>query len=107
MCIPQFGHILFKAFQPSHALIYVKYHLGGSEDYQRGNVEVPAGLKQVASMGHFILMELPNPAVYLKAMYPYTDDQARLYASITKLITLFSKASISCVTSISHLLNSV
>jgi hypothetical protein len=66
MCILQFGRILFKAFQPSHALIYVNYHLGGSEDYQRGNVEALSDSKQVAYMGHFILMELLNPAVCLK-----------------------------------------
>jgi hypothetical protein len=40
-------------------------------------------------MGHFILMELLNPAVCLKVAYPYTIDQAKLNASITKLITLF------------------
>jgi hypothetical protein len=50
---------------------------------------VPAGSKQVASVGHFILMELLNPAVCLKAMYPYTGDRAKLYASITKLIAPF------------------
>jgi hypothetical protein len=76
MCIPQFGCILFKAFQPSHALIYIKYHLGRSEDYPRSNVEAPAGSKQVASIGHFILMESLNPAVCLKATYPYTADRA-------------------------------
>jgi hypothetical protein len=89
MCILQFGHVLFKAFQTSHALIYVKYHPGRSEDYWRGNVEAPLGSKQVASMGHFILVEMLKPVVCLKATYPYTGDWAKLYASITKLITLF------------------
>ena len=32
---------------------------------------MPAGSKQVASVGHFILMELLNPAVCLKASHPY------------------------------------
>ncbi len=68
---------------------------------------MPAGSKQVASVGHFILIELLNPAVCLKATYPYTGDWAKLYASITKLITLFSEASISSITSMSYLLNSV
>jgi hypothetical protein len=89
MCILQFGCILFKAFQPSHTLIYIKHHLGGSEDYRRGNVEAPAGSKQVTSAGHFILRELLNPAVCLKATYPYTSDLAKLYAFITILITPF------------------
>jgi hypothetical protein len=40
-------------------------------------------------MGHFILMELLDPAVCLKATYPYSGDQAKLDASITKLITSF------------------
>jgi hypothetical protein len=30
MCIPQFGRVLFEAYQLSHALMYVKYHLGES-----------------------------------------------------------------------------
>jgi hypothetical protein len=50
---------------------------------------VPAGSKQVAFVGHFILMKLLNPAVCLKMTYPYTGDQAKLNASITKLITPF------------------
>jgi hypothetical protein len=89
MCILQFGRVLFKAFQPSNVLIYVKYHLGGSEIYQRGNVEAPADSKQVTSVGHFILMELLNLMVCLKAAYPYTGDWAKLYASITKCIAPF------------------
>jgi hypothetical protein len=50
---------------------------------------VPAGSKQVASMGHFILMESLILAVCLKASYPYTGNRAKVYASITKLIAPF------------------
>ncbi len=51
-----------------------------------------ASSKQVASMGHLILMKLLNLAVCLKTPYPYTGDWAELYASVPKLITLFFRA---------------
>jgi hypothetical protein len=40
-------------------------------------------------MGHLILMESLNPVLCLKALYPYTGNRAKVYASVTNLIAPF------------------
>jgi hypothetical protein len=54
----------------------------------RANGEAMLRCLQVQN-SHFVLMELLNPGVCLKAMYPFTGDRAILYDSIMKLIALF------------------
>jgi hypothetical protein len=64
--------------------MYVQYLLSRSEGKWRQNIETSTGLKQVTTMGHFIIIKLLNPTASLEAPYPYASNWVELDASIPK-----------------------